>query len=299
MDRAVLKERLKGIYVLAITPFTAGMELDTAALRRNIDHYIASGAHGVIVGGTYAEYPSLTTGERKRLFAAAAEAVAGRVPLICCTASSGTAEAIELTREAKACGADGAMITPPYVSEVRPPDILHHYQQLNEAVEFPIFIYNSASIGVHLTPEEIAELSKLENVVGVKQGSTDLHAMVRTVAYAGDKISVMCGSDGLILGALASGMPGCTSTNANFMTKEFVALYDEFSRGEVERAQERYYRWQPIRDLARKFGQPAMVKAALEVVGLPSGPVRAPFRPLGDEARSEIRDALKQAGILS
>ncbi|WP_080834299.1 dihydrodipicolinate synthase family protein [Cohnella massiliensis] len=298
MTTTDLKERLKGVYVLALTPMKEDFSFHAAALKRNIDHYIASGAHGIIVGGTYAEYPSLTTAERKELFSAAAEAVAGRVPLLCCTAASGTYEAIELGKAAKAAGADGVMVTPPYVSEVRAGDILHHFELLNEAGELPILIYNSASIGVHLSPEEIAVLAKLDNVAGVKQGAVDLHALVRTVAYAGGDISVMCGSDGLILGALASGLPGCTSTNANFMAREFVALYDEFRRGENDRALERYYRWQPIRELARKYGQPAMAKAAMELVGLPSGPVRAPFRTLGEEAKADIARTLRQVGII-
>lgn len=297
MSTTDLKDKLKGIYVLSITPMTDTLAFDPAALRRNIDHFIASGAHGIIVGGTYAEYPSLTSDERKQLFTAAADAVAGRVPLLCCTAASGTGEAIELADAAKQAGADGVMVTPPYVSEVRPQDILYHFELLNESTELPILIYNSASIGVHLSPEEIAKLAKLDNVAGVKQGATDLHALVRTVAYAGKDISVMCGSDGLILGGLASGLPGCTSTNANFMTSEFVALYNEFQQGDNARALERYYRWQPIRDLARKYGQPAMVKAAMELVGLSSGPVRAPFRTLGEEARADIARTLKQTGI--
>ncbi|WP_223068642.1 dihydrodipicolinate synthase family protein [Paenibacillus caui] len=298
MSNTDFKNKLKGIYVLAITPMTDTLTFDPSALRRNIDHYIASGAHGIIVGGTYAEYPSLSISERQELFAAAAEAVAGRVPLLCCTAASGTGEAIQLTQAAKEAGADGVMVTPPYVSEVRPEDIYYHFQLLNEAAELPILIYNSASIGVHLSPEEIAKLAKLENVAGVKQGATDLHALVRTVAYSGDDISVMCGSDGLILGALASGLPGCTSTLANFMTSEFVALYNEFQQGLVERARDRYYRWQPIRELARKYGQPAMVKAALDIVGLPSGPVRPPFRTLGEEAVADIKRTLQETGII-
>jgi 4-hydroxy-tetrahydrodipicolinate synthase len=299
LDVVDLKNKLRGIYVLAITPMTQdGLALDLSALRRNMDYYIDSGAHGIIVGGTYAEYPSLSGDERKKLFAAAAEAVAGRVPLLCCTAASGTHEAIELSLAAKSAGANGVMVTPPYVAEVRPKDIHYHFQLLGEAADIPILIYNSASIGISLSPEDIVELAKLPQIAGVKQGATDLHALVRTVAYSGDTISVMCGSDGLILGALASGLPGCTSTNSNFMTSEFVALYNEFQRGEVELARERFYRWQPIRELARKYGQPAMVKAALEYVGLPSGPVRAPFRSLGEEAREEIGRTLKQIGIV-
>lgn len=299
MEKVQLKEKLKGIYVLAITPFTEdGTSIDEAALARNIDHYIASGVHGIVVGGTYAEYPSMTFEERVTLFQVAAKAVAGRVPLLCCTAASGTAEAIKLTKEAKSCGASGVMVTPPYVSEVRPADIAYHFQLLNDAVDFPIFIYNSASIGVHLSPEEIKDLAMLPNVVGVKQGATDLHALVRTQAYSGDDIAVMCGSDGLVLGAVASGLAGCTSTIANFMSSQFVALYEDIKAGRNEQAIQRYYSWQPVRELAKKYGQPAMVKAALEIVGLPSGPVRAPFRTLSADAKAEIRRTLIELGIV-
>lgn len=293
-----LNSKLNGIYVLAITPMKNDFSLDMDALKRNIDHFIANGVNGVVVGGTYAEYPSLRIEERKVLFTTAVKAVKGRVPIICCTAASGTAEAIELTKFAKEVGADGVMVTPPYVSEVRSRDMIYHFEQLDAAVDIPILIYNSTSIGVHLTPQDIAELAKLKNVLGVKQGATDLHALVRTQAYAGNDISVMCASDGIILGALAIGYPGCTSTNANFMTSEFVALYNEVKNGELKKAQERFYRWQPMRDMATKYGQPAMVKVGMELMGLPSGPVRAPFRALDAAAKAEIEEALRKSGIL-
>jgi len=292
------KDRTRGIYVLAVTPMHADFSLDSASLRRNIDHFIGAGAHGIVVGGTYAEYPSLSQTERRDLFVAAADAVAGRVPLVCCTAASGTAEAVALSQAAKRAGADMVMVTSPYVSEVEPKDIQYHFEVLCDAVDIPVMIYNSTSIGVHLSPEQIGELATLKGVAAVKQGGTDIHAQVRTVALAGDKIAVLCGSDGTILGAMAVGMPGCTSTVANFMAAEYVALYGEIQAGEWEKARSRFYRWQPVRNFCRKHGQPASTKAALELVGLPSGPVRPPFRSLGDAAKQELRSVLREAGRL-
>jgi 4-hydroxy-tetrahydrodipicolinate synthase len=96
-------------------------------------------------------------------------------------------------------------------------------------------IYNSTSIGVHLSPEQIGELAELKGIAAVKQGGTDIHVQVRTVALAGDKIAVLCGSDGTILGAMGVGMPGCTSTVANFMAAEYVALYGEIQAGSGRR----------------------------------------------------------------
>lgn len=299
MSITSLKEKIKGIYVLAITPMKEDFSVDLDALRRNINHFIEKGAHGIIVSGNYAEFPSLSKEERKQVFAAAAEAVAGRVPLICCTAASGTDEAIELTKAAKEVGADAVKVTPPYVHEVETKDILYHFQKLNDAVDIPIFIYNIASIKRTLSPVEIRELAKLDKVVGVKQGGTDLREIVQSFAEVGDKISIMAGSDSIILGALASGLPGCTSTNANFMVHEYVALYNEMQSGQWDKARARYYRWKPIWDLARKYGQPAFVKAALDLVGLTGGAVRAPFQTLGDDARKEIKTVLKQLGIIA
>ena len=293
-----LMDRIRGIYVLAVTPMNADLSVDAASLRRNIDHFIGAGAHGIVVGGTYAEYPSLTESERRELFATAAGAVAGRVPLVCCTAASGTAEAVALSQAAKRAGADMVMVTSPYVSEVEPKDIRYHFEILCDAVDIPVMIYNSTSIGVHLSPEQIGELATLKGVAAVKQGGTDIHAQVRTMALAGDKIAVLCGADGTILGAMAVGMPGCSSTVANFMAAEYVALYGEIQAGEWDKARSRFYRWQPVRNFCRKHGQPASTKAALELVGLPSGPVRPPFRSLGDAAKQELRGVLCEAGLL-
>jgi len=299
MSNTSLKEKMRGIYVLALTPMHADFSMDKSALRRNIDHFITSGAHGIVVGGTYAEYPSMTDAERRELFAAAADAVAGRVPLVCCTAASGTGEAISLSKAAKSAGADCVMVTPPYVSEVSEADMQYHFEQLNEAVDIPIMVYNSTSIGVHLSPDQIGKLTQLSNVVSIKQGGTDLHAQVRTMARTNGQISVLCGSDGVVLGALALGMSGCTSTVSNFMVAEYVALYNEVQANEWGKARERFFRWQPVRDASRRHGQPAAAKACLELVGLPSGPVRAPFRTLDSAAKQDLRVALVQAGLLS
>lgn len=293
-----LKSTLKGVFVLAITPMKENFELDMEALDRNINFLINQGAHGIIVGGTYAEYPSMTIEERKQLFSGSVKAVDGRVPIICCTAASGTNETIELTKAAKEAGACGVMVTPPYVAEVESKDIIYHFQCLNDAVDIPIFIYNSASIGIELSPEDIRELAHIPNVIGVKHGSTDMRQLIKTMNYTSDNISVLCASDSIMLGALSLGLPGCTSTNANFMISEFVKLYEEVEKGDLKAAQNRFYRIQPVWELAQKYGQPAMVKAAMDVVGLPSGPVRAPFKELDKDAKDDIEQTLKKVGIL-
>ncbi|MBW4081996.1 dihydrodipicolinate synthase family protein [Paenibacillus sp. S150] len=280
----------QGIFVLAITPFQPDGTLDLTGLAENIETFLAEGAHGVIVGGTYAEYPSMSRQERLSLFAAAGEAVAGRVPFVCCTAASGTREAVELSREARTAGADGVMVTPPYVAEVRQADVLAHFRQVAEEADVPVMIYNSTSIGLNLTPEQLVEVAALPGVVSVKQANTDLHAQVRTRALCSDEFSLFCGSDGVALGSLALGFDGITSTLANVLTKDYVHLYRLVGEGRLDPARQLFYSWQPLRDFFRKHGQPAGIKLAMAHAGRKAGPVRAPFRPLEEAAEREYAD---------
>ncbi|MGG0716237.1 dihydrodipicolinate synthase family protein [Robertmurraya massiliosenegalensis] len=292
-----LREKIRGIFVLALTPMKDDFSVDHQALKRNIEYYLNSGVHGIVVGGTYAEYPSLEVSERLAIFKTAIETVNKQVPVVCCTAASGTGEAIQLSLEAQKLGADLVMVTGPYVSEVSDKDVIYHFEQLNEHLDIPIMIYNSTSIGNTLSPDVLYEVGKLEKVICVKQADTNLHAQVRTIASSSENMSILCGSDGVMLGSLALGMPGCTSTLANFIPEEYVALYNEFIGGNLEAAQKRFYRWEPIRAFCRKYGQPAVAKAAMELLGLPSGPVRAPFRSLNNVEKEELNVVLETVGV--
>ncbi|EJF01606.1 dihydrodipicolinate synthase family protein [Liquorilactobacillus mali] len=287
--------KLKGVYVLAISPMKkSDKTLDFKALERNLNHFIDAGVNGIVVGGTYAEYPSMNYEERVELFSNAKEIINKRVPLICCTASSNPAEALKLSKKAKELGVDGVMVTAPYVSEVRQDDIIRFFEYLSSNVDIPIFIYNSASIGISLSPQTIEKLAKIKNVKGVKHGSTNIRELIEVNTLVGKEIAILPASDSIALGGLGIGLPGFTSTNANFMIEEFVKFYNEFTAGDLVAAQKRFYNWQPIWDLAKKFGQPAMVKAAMEIVGLDSGPVRLPFKTLGLDDKKEIEQVIKK-----
>ena len=293
-----LYDRLQGVHVLAITPMASDRSIDFEGLEANLEHFLARGADGVIVGGTYAEFPSLRREERIELFHAAARAVVGRVPLICCTASSSTLEAIELGQEAAAAGADGVMVTPPYVSEVRPSDVLHHFREVARNSGLPILAYNSQSIGVGLSPEEIIDLAEIDGIVGVKQGALDPRSQVTTVARAGDRLRIMCGSDGAILSALAHGMAGVTTTLANFMIDEVLSVHRDAMAGDWDRARRTFYGWQELRDFAFTRGQPVVTKAAMDLIGLAAGPPRPPFRSLDRADVHTLRDVLKKANLV-
>lgn len=299
MTKTELRSNIRGIFVLHVTPFSKAGGIDHEALRANIQRTLDEGAHGVVVGGTYAEYPSMSGDERVELFRTAVAATEERVPVVCCTAASSTAEAIDLTRRAKDVGADAAMITPPYVHEVRPQDIERHFAAIGDGVDLPVMIYRSTSIGVGIEPELMGRLAELPNIVAVKQGATDLHEQVRSLAAVDGNAAMLCGSDGVALASICLGYAGCSSTLSNFMTSEYVALFHEIQAGELAAARERFFRWQVLRNLMREVGQPAGVKAAMEILGYAAGSPRLPFGEVGDSVRHRIQDALERAGIAS
>jgi 4-hydroxy-tetrahydrodipicolinate synthase len=290
---------MEGVFVLHATPFDENGDIDFDGVHSNIDKTVSAGINGVVVGGTYAEFPSLRREERVQLFRHAVDAVAGRVPVVCCTAASGTHEAIELSEAAAEAGASAAMITPPYVHEVRSEDIVYHFESIAKTVSLPIMLYHSTSIGVHLGPELMARLAELDAVVAVKQGATDLHEQVRSLALVGERATMLCGSDGVVLGSLALGYRGCTTTLGNFMAAEFVELYHEMQRGEVDAARARFQRWQPLRDVMREVGQPAGVKAAMALTGYAAGTPRPPFRQVDASQLARVESALERSGLAS
>ncbi|MDR7448932.1 MAG: dihydrodipicolinate synthase family protein [Armatimonadota bacterium] len=293
-----VRDRLRGIHAILPTPFLDDWSLDLAGLSRNIEAVLAQGVQGVLVGGGYGEFPSLSTEERRHLIREAVRAVAGRVPVIACTAHSSTLEALELTHAAEEAGADAAMLTPPYVTEVREADVERHFAFIASRAAIPLVLYNTPSTGVVLSPALIARLAEIPTVVGVKQGVLDAAEMAAVVEAVGERLTVLCGSDTVMVAGLAVGMGGVTSTNASAFPDLIVAVYQAARRGDWGEARRLHDRWAPFRAFARRVGQPAAVKAAMDLAGLAGGACRPPLRALGAAEREELRAVLEGIGVV-
>lgn len=293
-----LKARLRGVFTILVTPFRDDLSLNVEAIARNADHVLERGAQGFIVGGTYGEFPSLTFDERCRLITEVVRVTRGRVPVVACTAHSSTLEALELTRHAAQTGADGVMLTPPYVTEVTDDDILYHFEYIARRVEIGIVIYNTVSTGVLLSSGLIDRLAGIPGIVGMKQGATSQPEILQSMELARDRLAIMCASDTMMLSGLALGMHGVTSTNSGFMPGLIVATYEAFRHGDMAQAQALFDRWAPFRAFARRVGQPAAAKAALDEAGLNGGPVRPPLRSPGVQVRAELAQVLTTQGLL-
>lgn len=295
---ARLYERLTGVYTIFLTPFAPSGELDLDAAAQNADYLIHEQMNGIVVAGTYGEYVTMTTDERRALLRAVVSAVGGRVPVIAGTAAGSTAAVIANTRDAEDAGADGAMITPPYgMIEPTEAAIVAHFEAVAEGTSTALLLYNNPNISPSLAPELLARLADIDGYVGIKQGAVTFSEHAELVALAGDRLRVFSGSDQAMVGSLALGAVGVSSTQSNFIPQTIRATYEAMSRGDLAEARRQFLGWAPFRRFARRVGQPAAAKAAVELLGRRCGGVRAPLVSLTSDQRAELADLLTDMGL--
>jgi 4-hydroxy-tetrahydrodipicolinate synthase len=253
---------------------------------------------GIVVAGTYGEYVTLTTDERKTLLRSVIAAAQGRVPVIACTAAGSTAEVIAYTLDAEDAGADGAMITPPYgMIEPTEAAIVNHFEAVASATGTALLLYNNPNISPSLAPELLARLADIDGYVGIKQGAVTFSEHAELIALAGDRLRVFSGSDQMMVGSLALGAVGVSSTQSNFIPQIMRDTYEAMCRGDLAEARRQFLRWAPFRRFARRAGQPASAKAAMELLGRRCGGVRAPLVPLTAAQRTELAKLLTEMGL--
>ena len=288
-----LYDRLAGIYTIFLTPFASNGELDLGAVAENTDYLIRQGMNGIVVAGTYGEYVTLTSEERKTLLRSVIAAAGGKIPVIACTAAGSTAEVIAYTLDAEDAGADGAMITPPYgMIEPTEAAIVSHFEAVAGATRTALLLYNNPNISPSLPPELLARLADIDGYVGIKQGATTFSEHAELIALAGDRLRIFSGSDQAMVGSLALGAVGVSSTQSNFIPRIIRDTHEAMCRGDLAEARRQFLRWAPFRRFARRAGQPASAKAAVELLGRRCGGVRAPLVSLTSAQRAELATIL-------
>src|SRR5215813_3358799 len=194
-----------GALTALVTPFRAG-EVDTRALAALVEAQIAGGIHGLVPCGSTGESATLTHEEHVEIVRQVVRAARGRVPVIAGTGSNSTAEAIRLTRGAEEAGADGALLISPYYNKPTQDGIYRHYAAVAEATKLPLIIYNiPGRTASNITPETLARLARIRNVVGVKEATGSLAQVVETIAACGPDFAVYSGDDILTLPIMAVG----------------------------------------------------------------------------------------------
>lgn len=291
----------KGSFAAVVTPFTASGEIDKGAFTRNIEFLIAEGADGIVVSGCTGESWALSADERLELFGMAVGAAGGRVPVIAGTGGIGTDAVIDLSLRAKAAGAAGIMVLPPYYAMPSRREVLAHYRAISDAVRSPILLYNiPRRTGINLTPDVLEEIVGVDWVVAIKESSNDFIQLEDTIRLVGDRINVFAGhsAERGVPGVLMGAKGFVSSLESQILGREAIEMYDLVKRGEIEAARTTQLKTLALDEAMRKIGTfPANLKAAMNLLGRPAGFPRKPLLPLDSADVARVRVVLDKLNV--
>jgi 4-hydroxy-tetrahydrodipicolinate synthase len=294
---ADIRERIRGSIPALITPMKNG-EVDEAAFRKFVSWQIAQGSHGLVPMGTTGDSPTLTHEEDMRVVELCVEEAAGRVPVIAGTGSNATAEAISLTKHAKEVGADAVLSVAPYYNKPTQEGLYRHFAAIAEAVDIPILLYNIPGRSVvEISVETIARLSKIANIIGVKDATNNLARPSRERLACEKGWRLISGEDITALGYMAHGGHGCISVTANVAPRLCADFQNACMAGDFAKARTLQDQLSPLHDAMFCEASPAPAKFAASLLGYCTDEVRLPLVPATETARALIRKAMAHAGI--
>ena len=292
--------RPKGIIPAMVTPFDQNEELNLGALRQLVNYLIAGGIHGLFPVGSQGEYYALSFEEKKKVLETVVDETAGRVPVYAGTGTNTTAEVIKLNRMVEAMGGIAAVsiITPCFITPTQD-ELYEHYRAIAAATKVPILLYNNPPrTGVRLSDDLVARLSKIDNIIGVKDSSGDLTVTGEYIRRTDKDFTVLAGRDTLIFASLMMGGAGAIAACGNAAPRVVADIYDFFAAGDLDRARQAQAKLAPLR-LAFELGSfPVVIKEALTLIGIPAGPARAPIGPMADAKRQQLKKVLDEMGLL-
>ena len=291
---------IKGIIAAIVTPFREDEEVDYSGLRTITQYLIDGGVDGIMTTGGTGEFPHLTRKEKRGVIRAVVEVCKGRVPVIAGTAACSTRECLQLMEDARAGGADAAIMVPPYYFVLNEEAIFDHFRVLASAKVLPVVIYNNPLYtGNPMSPALIARLLGLENIIGLKQSCVDMGQLVEILRMTKGDVSICTGIDSQFYPALAVGAVGVYSTAGGIFPKQMKQVYELFLQGRLAEAKELHLKLQVAnRFLEYDPGYVTPAKEALNMLGLPAGTVRRPTPKLTPEQREGLREALKTLGLI-
>lgn len=289
---------IRGSIPALITPFRNGI-VDERAFQSLVERQIAEGSHALVPCGTTGEAATLSTQEHVRVVELCVEAAAGRVPVIAGAGSNNTAHAIELARLAREAGADAVLVVTPYYNKPSQDGVYAHFKAINDAVDIPIVAYNVPSRTItDISVETMGRIAKLANVIGDKDASGDLGRVSRHRALCGEDFIQLSGDDPNAVGFNAHGGRGCISVTANVAPKHCSDMQEASLRGDFEAARAIDLKLAALHKALFVEPSPAPTKYACALLGLCGEEIRLPLLAVTDAAKTVIKDAMTQAGLI-
>ncbi len=289
----------QGSMVALVTPMTEDGVVDEQAMRGLIDWHVEQGTSAIVAVGTTGESATLDEKEHCDVIRQVVGFCAGRLPVIAGTGANSTTEAINLTRCAKQAGADAALLVTPYYNKPTQEGLFLHHQAVAEAVDIPQILYNvPGRTACDMLPDTVARLSKIENIIGIKEATGDVARVAQLQALCGDDFDLYSGDDTTGCEFLLAGGQGVISVTTNIAPQAMSEMCRAALAGQREEAVRID---QGLAGLHRDLfleSNPIPVKWALaEMERIPVG-IRLPLTWLSEHYRGELRNSMQQAGII-
>lgn len=290
----------RGAGVAIVTPMKDNFEVDYDALETNINYQIDNGTDCIVIAGTTGEGATLTEAEHVDVIKAAVDFTKHRVPVIAGTGSNCTRTAIELSKEADDYGVDALLVVTPYYNKATQKGLAAHYTAIANEVKAPVVMYNVPSrTGCNLMPATVAELVKnVDNIVGIKDATGNLAQAARMMHLCDGNLELYSGEDGQVLPLLSIGGIGVISVLSNIAPRQTHDMVMEYLEGDRKKAMKIQLDAVPLIDALFSEVNPIPVKAAMEMLGMQAGPLRAPLCEMEDAHKAVLRQELINFGLL-
>jgi len=281
-----------------VTPFNEKGKVDYAQARNLAKALLASGSDGLVVAGTTGESPTLTADEKLRLFAEIKSAVDRKATIVAGTGNYNTQESIELTSEAEKTGVDACLLTVPYYNKPNQEGLYKHFKAIARGTKLPCIVYNVPSRTItNLAADTAIKLSKIDNIVGIKEASADLTQIARIIDGVDNKFLVYSGNDADTFPILGLGGYGVIGVITHLVVKQYKQMMDDFLAGRIAESARLHHHFLPLVNTMFMIGSPMPIKYALNYLGFRVGKPRLPLVEPDEKTRTAIEQTLKSYRI--
>lgn len=288
----------EGCGTAIVTPFTEeGVNFEE--FKKLIEFQIENEVDAIIVCGTTGEASTMTTEEKKETIKFAIDTIAKRTKVIVGTGSNNTKIAIEMSKFAEEAGADGILVVTPYYNKTTQQGLIAHYTEIAKSVKLPIIMYSvPGRTGVNITPETCKELSKIENIVAIKETSGNISQVAKIASLCQDDLAIYSGNDDQIIPVLSLGGKGVISVLSNVMPKYTHDMTKKYFEGNVEQATKMQLDVIDLIDALFIEVNPIPVKYALNLIGYNFGRPRLPLIELSDKNKKLMEEVMKKHQLI-
>ncbi len=288
---------IKGSITAIITPFDKEGNVDQKVLRNLVEFHILNGTNGIVPCGTTGESATLSHDEHFDVVEIVIDQVAGRVPVIAGAGSNSTLETKLLTKHAKDAGADAALLITPYYNKPTQEGLYQHYNEIAKSVDIPIVLYNvPGRTALNMLPETVIRLSKIDNIIGIKEASGSIEQSVEIMKYT-ENFSLLSGEDFLTYPLMTLGATGVISVTNNVVPNLMATMCSSILDGKYLDAREIHFKLSKLFKVLFCETNPIPVKKALYLMGMIQDEVRLPLTCMSEQGTDVLKSTMHELGL--